>query len=574
MTSALPPALGGFAAPSDSSNLAALRESAMQTSASVLRLQRQSDLALRQAKVALEAKSQALAATASMLTATLEASVDGIVVVDLHGRLTVYNQTFARMWKLSAAVLARADDAEVLAHMARQMPDAARFLHLAKVSRQRPGMHERQVFDLPDGRCLERIEAPQLIGGVRVGIVICWRDMTEQRQAAAARADKLRAEAANLAKDEFVARMSHELRTPLNAIIGFSDNLVQDAAHPLHDAQLQQVQHIRRAGGSLLTLINDVLDVSRLGAGQMAMNIHDVELAPLLQDAAARLQAQASAAGVHISLPPPGSHCTVFADPHRLGQVLANLLSNAVKYNRPGGKVEVAVFLGGGRVRIEVADSGIGMDPAQVSALFQPFNRLGRDQSAVEGTGIGLVISRGLAGLMAGTLTATSRTGVGSVFRLDLPAGVRKPGAIAVPAGSTEAGQPASQTVARDDVCGCVLYIDDNDVNRLLMAAMLTRRPGVRLVLAEDGADGLRAARAEQPDLVLLDIRLPDMDGYAVLEALRADPQLQALPCLAVSADAMPAEIERAAQSGFDGYLTKPLDLGLLLAEIDRRLMA
>ena len=559
--------------PAERSHLAALRESAMRTSASVLRLQRRSDQALRQAKAALEPKSQALAATASMLSATLEASVDGIVVVDLFGRVVIHNQNFARMWQAPAPLLARGDDAELLAQMARQMPDAAEFLRLARVSRAQPRQHERHVFDLPDGRCLERIEAALIINGECVGVVICWRDLTEQRQAAASRADKERAEAANRAKDEFVARMSHELRTPLNAIIGFADNLVHDARHPLRDGHWQQVQHIRRAGGSLLALINDVLDVSSLGAGLMTLSIDDIDLAPLLQDAAARLHAPALAGGVTIELHLPAEGCsTVRADPHRLGQVLANLLSNAVKYNRPGGKVEVHVSQDDARTRIDVADTGLGMDAAQVSALFQPFNRLGRDQSGVEGTGIGLVICRGLAGLMAGTLTVTSRPGVGSLFRLDLPAGIRSASPASVAAGIARPGAAVSPVAVREDVSGCVLYIDDNEVNRLLMEAMLTRRPGVRHVLAEDGAGGLRAARCEQPDLVLLDIRLPDMDGHAVLAALRADPDQHEVPCLAVSADAMPAEIARAALSGFDGYLTKPLDVTLLLEEVDRRL--
>ena len=249
--------------------------------------------------------------------------------------------------------------------------------------------------------------------------------------------------------------------------------------------------------------------------------------------------------------------------------MLANLLSNAVKYNRAGGTVAVLVRPDGARLHIDITDTGLGMDAAQVSALFQPFNRLGRDQSGVEGTGIGLVISRGLASLMAGTLTVTSRPGVGSLFRLDLPAGDRPAGPAA---GLARAGAAAALPAAREDVRGCVPYVDDNDVNRLLMQAMLTGRPGVRLVLAEDGAGGLRAARRERPDLVLLDIRLPDMDGHAVPAALRADPDLRAVPCLAMSAGAMPADITRAALTGFDGYLTKPLDLSLLLGEVGCRL--
>jgi len=561
--------------PAESGSGTVRRESALHTPAGSNWPQLPSEQALRLATAALEAKTQALAAAASVLSATLEASADGIVVIDQSGRLIVHNQTFVRMWRVPPDMMARGNDTEVLAHMAQLLPDGDAFLAVARVSRSAPRQHARQSFDLLDGRCLERIESIQVIAGEPAGIVVCWRDLTEQRQAAAALADKERAEAANRAKDEFVARMSHELRTPLNAIVGFSDNLAHDTLQPLSDEHRQQVQQIRRAGLSLRALIDDVLDVSRLGAGMMTMSIDDVDLAPLLHDAAARMHAMALHSGVTIDLQLPRSGCsTVRADPHRLGQVLANLLSNAVKYNRRGGSVHVRVAQDGVRTRVEVEDTGIGMDEAQLAALFQPFNRLGRERSGVEGTGIGLVIARGLAVLMAGSLTAASRPGAGTVFRLELPIGQGQAGNAVTTAGPASVDPVDALLAVREDVKGCVLYVDDNDVNRLLMAAMLARRPQVRLVMAEDGACGLSAAQRERPDLVLLDIRLPGMDGYEVLAALRSVPGQHALPCLAVSADAMPADIARAALSGFNGYLTKPLDLRLLLQEVDRCLTA
>jgi CheY-like chemotaxis protein/anti-sigma regulatory factor (Ser/Thr protein kinase) len=257
----------------------------------------------------------------------------------------------------------------------------------------------------------------------------------------------------------------------------------------------------------------------------------------------------------------------VRADAARLRQVLLNLVSNAIKYNRPGGCVHMHWRAESEAMVMHVRDTGLGMDARQLAALFQPFNRLGRESLDVQGTGIGLVIARNLAHLMAGTLTAHSQPGQGSEFTLRLPR-THKPAIPVEPAG---AEQPAP-VQARADVQGRVLYVDDNEVNRVLMEVLLQRRPRLTLLLAEDGPSGLQIARTQALDLVLLDIRLPGMDGFEILRQLRADARLRHLPCLAVSAGAMPDDIAQAAAAGFDGYLTKPLDLGLLLREIDRRL--
>jgi CheY-like chemotaxis protein/anti-sigma regulatory factor (Ser/Thr protein kinase) len=259
--------------------------------------------------------------------------------------------------------------------------------------------------------------------------------------------------------------------------------------------------------------------------------------------------------------------CWVRADAARLRQVLLNLISNAIKYNRAGGQVQMVCDNQDEHMTLHVRDTGLGMDATQLAALFQPFNRLGRESLDVQGTGIGLVIARNLTHLMAGTLTAKSQPGVGSEFILRLPRARHVAGPAEAPASA-----PAKAVLTRQDVQGRVLYVDDNEVNRVLMEVLLERRPNVTLLLAEDGPSGLQLARTQAPDLVLLDIRLPGMDGYEILRHLRADPRLGGLPCLAVSAGAMPDDIAQAAAAGFDGYLTKPLDLGLLLNEIDRRL--
>ena len=423
------------------------------------------------------------------------------------------------------------------------------------------------------------------------------RDVTNRRQAEAALAAKDLAEQANHAKSAFMARMSHELRTPLNAILGFSQVLVDDADAALTPLQIQRVQHIRRAGEHLLSLINDLLDLSRIESGALHLAVDTVDVAALAQHAVHAVADQAAVQGIQVSLHLPAATLPPWhGDSTRLHQVLLNLLSNAVKYNRAGGSVAVLVRQaeaepgggpapqagGGAALQISVRDSGLGMTPAQQQALFQPFNRLGREATPVEGTGIGLVITRSLVQLMGGHISVASLPGQGTEFMLRLPRATPPGGAGAagaanvVGAAGTAAGGmpglalPASTAAAQPG--GHVLYIDDDSVNRLLMQALLNTWPGLQLSLAADGASGLALALQAVPDLLLIDMMMPVMDGLQVLAAVRSHPVLCAIPCIAVSANAMPQEIDDALAAGFDGYLTKPLLAPVLLAEIDRAL--
>jgi len=537
----------------------------MRTSISVLGLQRKAEGELRAARDELQAQAQQLAASASLLRATIEATLDGVLAIDLQGRIVIYNQRFAQMWQVPQELLDAGDHTRIVDGMALQARDPADFERRVTASLAAPEREGLLTFELSDGRVMERHTGAQRVEGHCVGMVVRWRDVTEQRRTAAAVAAREVAERANRAKSDFLARMSHELRTPLNAILGFADTLLIDDAPALHCSHRPHVGHIRVAGHHLLLLINDVLDVSRLEAGLMSVQAADLDAAAAVRGALLQLQPLAATAGVELQVTGGAdAPCMVRADPARLGQVLLNLLSNAVKYNRPGGHVRVALSSAAGRVRITVGDNGLGMDAAQVAALFQPFNRLGREASGVEGTGIGLVISRSLAELMAGSLQVRSSAGTGSEFTLELPAAADASPAPAAPMA------PATAVQLRPEVRGRVLYVDDNDVNRVLMEAFLVRRPGVELLQAADGESGLRLVREQRPDLVLLDIRLPGMDGFEILRALRADPAVCHLPCLAVSAGAMPDEVAQAMAAGFDGYLTKPLAVAGLLMEIDR----
>jgi len=394
-------------------------------------------------------------------------------------------------------------------------------------------------------------------------------DITELRQAERAREAQLVAETANRAKTEFLSRMSHELRTPLNAVIGFSELLRDEASQRLSTAELTQLEHIRQAGWYLLTLTNDVLDISRIEAGQFQVDLRPLAVRPVLHEALHLSRSLARKHEVTLVIPAePSESLALRADPIRLQQVLLNLVSNAVKYNRPGGTVWLQA--GGpadGLVCIEVIDDGLGMTPEQLQQLYQPFNRLGRERSAVEGAGIGLALTRQLVRLLHGRLEVDSEAGLGTHVRLWLPASDSPP---------TDPPAPSATLVITDRAdaapstppAGTVLYVEDNPVNAMLVKQLLARWVDVRFVLAEDGHSGVAQARALLPDLVLLDMQLPDINGEEVLQQLRSQPATRHLRIIALSANAMAEDVERARQFGANDYWTKPINPARFLAEV------
>ncbi|MET0518249.1 MAG: ATP-binding protein [Burkholderiaceae bacterium] len=395
-------------------------------------------------------------------------------------------------------------------------------------------------------------------------------DVTDLRQAEQARLAQAAAETASRAKTEFLSRMSHELRTPLNAVLGFSQLLQSDVQAPLAPNQYAQVDYIRKAGWHLLTLINDVLDVSKIEAGKVSVEERGVDLLELLDDAV--LISEAAAAQQDIVIVASyrgGERVSVWADPGRLRQAMINLLSNAIKYNRRGGSVAVRVEVQGARAWIEVEDSGLGMSAEQLQHLYEPFNRLGRERNGIEGTGLGLALTRQLMHLMHGEIEVRSEVGVGTCVRVAIPSHE-----VAAPAaGPTKLLPPSAQLSLGDALpAGVVLYIEDNPVNLLLIEQLLLRWPDVVLVQAESGREGIAKAGTAQPDLVLLDMRLPDMDGLAVLETLQRDPLTRGLSVVALSASAMPEEVAAARAAGAIDYWTKPLDFDYFLAEMRRLL--
>jgi PAS domain S-box-containing protein len=370
---------------------------------------------------------------------------------------------------------------------------------------------------------------------------------------------------ANQAKSEFLANMSHDLRSPLNSILGFAQLLASGTPAPT-PRQMANLDHILNSGWYLLELINGVLDLASIESGKLSLTMGPVPLPDVLQDCQTMMDLQAKNSGVDISFPEFDGQCLVHADRTRLKQVLINLLTNAVKYNRPQGTVDVTFTMPTPhRVRINVQDSGHGLSPEKLAQLFQPFNRLGQECGTQEGTGIGLVVSRKLVEMMGGSMGVQSTAGVGSVFWFELMLS----GAPVPETNASEIPELPDQPVG---AAYTVLYIEDNPANMALVEQLVERRPGVHLLGATNATVGLAMVHRHQPQLILMDINLPGINGFQALKILRDDPATQHIPVLAISANVMPNDIQKGLDSGFLAYLTKPVKVAEFMAALDRGL--
>ncbi len=373
------------------------------------------------------------------------------------------------------------------------------------------------------------------------------------------------AEKANLAKSDFLSSMSHELRSPLNAILGFAQLLESDTSQAA-PSQKESVAQILQAGWHLLKLINEILDLAKVESRQVPLSEEPVLLSEVLLECQSMIEPQAQQRGITLTLPPFDMPYFVRADRTRLKQILINLLSNAVKYNVKQGSVEVTCNEGTlGRTRICIRDSGAGLQQDQLNQLFQPFNRLGQEAGGEEGTGIGLVVAKRLVELMGGEIGVESAVGVGSVFWFELAA-VAEPHLAT--AGVTSSA-PSIPAAARTSKQHSVLYVEDNPANLKLVEQIIARHPDISLLTAVNGNSGVEIAHASVPDVILMDINLPGINGFEALKILRADPVTTHIPVIAISANAMPRDIERGMKAGFFRYITKPIRVDEFMQALD-----
>jgi PAS domain S-box-containing protein len=515
-----------------------------------------------------ELATQATLASQARTRALLDAFPGFIAACDEDHRYTYVNDRLAQVIGRPVQDIVGRHARDVLGaeRFEINVPEVDRALRgeTSVVERQYPASAGRPRLDLE----LRHVAGPTLPDGKR-SYYVFGVDITERKLAQEAlTAAKDDAERANRAKSRFMSLMSHELRTPMNAILGFGQLLLSDRTHPLTPEQQQYAEEILAGGRHLLTLINDVLDLGRIESGRLAMTVGPVALRPVVEECMALMAPLAQQRPVRLLLPEPDRlQCHVQADRLRLKQVLLNLLSNAIKYNRRDGDVTVRCVPGPQQVELRVSDTGVGLTSDQSQRLFVAFERLGARHSSVEGSGIGLALSRQLVRAMGGEIGADSELDVGSTFWVRLRPAQPAPVAAPPPATTTPGELDGPQ---RHEV----LYVEDNEVNALLMRAMLAHLPGVHLEHAADPLQVLDLARALRPELLLLDIQLPEIDGFELLRRLRADPATRSVPAIAVSASAMPADIQRALQAGFAAYLTKPLELGELLHAVQQHLKA
>lgn len=508
-----------------------------------------------------------------LLTTILDTTQQGFWFINTDGMTTDLNPAMCR-------ILGRSRE-EVIGHSVYEFIEVENhhvFEH--ELGRRRQGLTTPYELALlrADGSRVHCINTPSLLQNENGGIVAyvgIWTDVSELRriqddlhavnQRLSAAYEE--AERANRAKSDFLSSMSHELRTPMNSILGFGQLLECDPSLP--DEQQDNVREILRAGRHLLALINEVLDLAKVESGRIDLSIEPVRLAPLITECTTLLQVIADSRSIALHVGELGD-ISVRADRTRLKQALLNLLSNAVKYNHPEGEVWLRVEPDSpGLLRIDVIDSGPGIPADKQCQLFEPFNRLDAEQTEIEGTGIGLTLTRRIIEMMGGSVGVESAPGQGSRFWIILPAADAK--AAENPPLPIQSRRDANAE-ASGERRHLVLYIEDNPANLKLVANIIGRRSDMDLLTAHSAELGLELVRARKPELILLDINMPGMNGYQVLGVLQASPATRHIPVVAVTANAMRRDIQRGLQAGFSDYLTKPIDIDRFNTLLDHHL--
>lgn len=498
----------------------------------------------------------------------LDSVPDAIVMANEVGSIVLFNAEAARLFGVSAgSMIGRPVECLIPERFARG--HALHRERFASEPQRRPmgsGL-ELRARRGDDSEFPVEVSLSPLVLDDRRFVMAALRDRTERIRLEEVQQAITLAQKASTAKTEFLSRMSHELRTPLNAMLGFAQVLGIDSGKRLDVTQHRQIEQIVRAGRHLLALMNDLLDVTRIETGALALSLEPVEVAGVLDEVVAICEAVARDSVVNVDFRVEPADVHVQADRLRLRQVMLNLVTNGIKYNRRGGRVDIRVSVAGSEVTVTVRDTGVGLSAEQLGRLYRPFDRLGAETGQVEGTGIGLVIARGLVQGMGGRLDAESEPGTGSAFSVRLPL---------AEAPHADKGQLWSGRATAADIIPSadvgrwgLLCVEDNEANIEVVRAVMALRPQWRLALARSGAAAMRASNDERPDAMVVDMHLPDIDGLELARRWNADPSMARVSKAGLSADATIAAARAAAAHGFDPYFTKPLDVKAFFEWLD-----
>jgi PAS domain S-box-containing protein len=511
---------------------------------------------------------------------TLDSIGDAVIATDAEGRVTLLNPLAQRLtgWTLAEAVNLPVEEIFHIISQQTRLPSVVPVRDTLAHGTTH-GLANHTILIARDGRECDIADSCAPIrtrAGQVVGAVLVFRDVTERARldrvlqdnnAELQRARSV-AEIANLAKSDFLSSMSHELRTPLSAILGFAQLMESGSPEPTV-AQKRSIEQILKAGWYLLDLINEILDLALIESGKLSLSMEPISLVEIMRECQAMTEPDAHKRGIDVTFPRFEIAYFVKADRTRVKQIVINLLSNAIKYNKAGGTVVVAcVASTPQRIRVSVKDTGAGLSPPQLAQLFQPFNRLGQGVNGEEGTGIGLVVCKRLIELMGGVIGVESTVGAGSTFWIELTV-TAEPQAIAGAAGLTHGALERGQDRAQ---LRTMLYVEDNPANLMLVEDLIARRPDIHLLTARDGVCGIQTAHAAKPDVILMDINLPGISGVEALRILSADPATAHIPVIALSANAMPRDIEKGLAAGFFRYLTKPIKVNEFMDTLDAAL--
>jgi PAS domain S-box-containing protein len=523
----------------------------------------------------------ALLKTGALQNAILTSANFSIIATDEKGIIQLFNVGAERMLGyLAAEVVNKINPSDI--HDPQEVMARAQALSLELATTITPGFEalafkaSRGIEDIYELTyiCKDGSRFPAIVSitalrddyGHIIGYLLIGTDNSVRKQVELALNKAMAvAEKANLAKSDFLSSMSHELRTPLSAILGFAQLMESGSPSPTA-SQKRSIDQILQAGWYLLELINEILDLALIESGKLSLSLEPISLAEVMHECQDMIEPQAQKRGISVAFPQFDIPYFVEADRTRVKQVLINLLSNAIKYNKVGGTVVVDHATSTpGRIRICVKDSGEGLTAEKLAQLFQPFNRLGQEANGEEGTGIGLVTTKRLIELMGGSVGAESSVGAGSVFWIELNLTTQRQ-----PAGGTEISSAVAHAQVQSNAqMRTLLYVEDNPANLMLIEDLIARRPDIRLLSARDGNRGIEIARASQPDVILMDINLPGISGIKALRILAEDPATAHIPVIAISANAIPRDIEKGLQAGFFRYLTKPIKVNEFMETLD-----